>query len=49
MVIGAKKFLLHEDMNRLDAAKAHSERYKYIISGYLLSFIHIFIYIFFDI
>ncbi|XP_018354487.1 PREDICTED: fatty acyl-CoA reductase 1-like isoform X1 [Trachymyrmex septentrionalis] len=24
--IGAKKFLLHEDMNRLDAAKAHNKR-----------------------
>jgi len=42
MIIGGKRFLLHEDMNRLDAVKAHNKRYKYIISGSLLSFIHIF-------
>ncbi|KYN16046.1 Fatty acyl-CoA reductase 1 [Trachymyrmex cornetzi] len=25
-IIGIKKFLLHEDMNRLDAVKAHNKR-----------------------
>ncbi|KYN02018.1 Fatty acyl-CoA reductase 1, partial [Cyphomyrmex costatus] len=29
-VTGIKKFLLYEDMNRLDAARTHDKRYKYI-------------------
>jgi len=32
-IIGAKKFILHEDINRLDTAIAHKKRYKYIISN----------------